>query len=88
MVTAGKRDKRTLRTLLEDALGGHRLSDEEALRLFLTDDRSVWQIAAAADEAGERTGTCRHVCPESEYQCDELLYQLLWILRLFQKGGG
>ena len=54
MVAAGKHNTQPLRTLLEDTLGGHRLSDEEALRLFLTDDRSVWQIAAAADEKRER----------------------------------
>jgi FO synthase subunit 2 len=54
MVTAGKRNGRTLKTLLEDTLAGHRLSNEEALKLFLTDDRSVWQIAAAADEKRER----------------------------------
>jgi len=54
MVTTGRKNDHTLRTLLEDTLGGHRLSDEEALRLFLTSDRSVWQIAAAADEQRER----------------------------------
>jgi 5-amino-6-(D-ribitylamino)uracil---L-tyrosine 4-hydroxyphenyl transferase len=54
MVAAGKHNTQPLRALLEDALGGHRLSDEEALRLFLADDRSVWQITAAADEKRER----------------------------------
>lgn len=53
-VTTGRKNDHTLRTLLEDTLGGHRLSDEEALRLFLTSDQSVWQIAAAADEQRER----------------------------------
>jgi FO synthase subunit 2 len=54
MVTAGKHNTQPLGALLEDTLGGHRLSDEEALRLFVAEDRSVWQIAAAADEKRER----------------------------------
>ncbi|MCE5297626.1 MAG: 5-amino-6-(D-ribitylamino)uracil--L-tyrosine 4-hydroxyphenyl transferase CofH [Methanoregulaceae archaeon] len=53
-MNTGRKNEHTLRTLLEDTLGGHRLSDEEALRLFLTGDRGVWQIAAAADEQRAR----------------------------------
>lgn len=53
-MNTGRKDEHTLRTLLEDTLGGYRLSDEEALRLFLTGDRGVWQIAAAADEQRAR----------------------------------
>jgi FO synthase subunit 2 len=43
-----------LRILLDDVRGGHRLSGDEALRLFLTRDRQVWEIAAAADEVREQ----------------------------------
>jgi 5-amino-6-(D-ribitylamino)uracil---L-tyrosine 4-hydroxyphenyl transferase len=44
---------RTLSVLLEDAKEGHRLSGKEALVLFKTRGRQVWEIAAAADEARE-----------------------------------
>jgi FO synthase subunit 2 len=54
MVTVGRKNEHRLKILLEDTLGGHRLSEEEALRLFLTTDRIVWQIASAADEQRER----------------------------------
>lgn len=43
-----------IRVLLKDILGGHRLSDEDALRLIGTRDRRVWDIAGAADELRER----------------------------------
>ena len=42
-----------LKTLLDDVQGGHRLSGDEALRLFRTRDRQVWEIAAAADRVRE-----------------------------------
>ena len=42
-----------LRELLDDAKGGHRLSGKEALALFRTRGRQVWDIAAAADEMRE-----------------------------------
>jgi len=42
-----------LKTLLDDVQGGHRLSADEALRLFRTRDRQVWEIAAAADRVRE-----------------------------------
>jgi FO synthase subunit 2 len=43
-----------LHTLLRDTLAGHRLTEEEAVRLLSTRDRGVWAIAAAADELRER----------------------------------
>jgi len=43
-----------LQRVLEDVLAGHRLTEEEAVRLFSTRDRGVWEIAAAADELRER----------------------------------
>ncbi|MDV2481038.1 7,8-didemethyl-8-hydroxy-5-deazariboflavin synthase subunit CofH [Methanoculleus sp. Wushi-C6] len=43
-----------LRELLDDVLAGHRLTEEEAVRLFTTRGRGVWEIAAAADELRER----------------------------------
>jgi FO synthase subunit 2 len=43
-----------LKTLLDDVKGGYRLSGDEALRLFRTRDRQVWEIAAAADEVREQ----------------------------------
>ena len=43
-----------LTELLEDVKGGHRLDGKEALALFRTRDRKVWQIAAAADEVREQ----------------------------------
>ena len=54
MVAEGRKNERALRTLLRDILGGHRMSDKEALQLFRTNDRSIWQIAASADEKRER----------------------------------
>ncbi|WP_292519291.1 5-amino-6-(D-ribitylamino)uracil--L-tyrosine 4-hydroxyphenyl transferase CofH [Methanoculleus sp.] len=42
-----------LRQVLEDALAGHRLTEEEAVRLLSTCDRDVWTIAAAADDLRE-----------------------------------
>lgn len=41
-------DKR-LRVLLKDANTSHRLTEEEALLLFRTQGRDVWDVAAAAD---------------------------------------
>ena len=43
-----------LRTLLSDVKAGHRLDEDEALSLFSTRDRQVWEIAAAADEVREQ----------------------------------
>ncbi len=42
-----------LRQVLKDVLAGHRLTEEEAVRLLSTRDRGVWEIAAAADELRE-----------------------------------
>jgi FO synthase subunit 2 len=44
---------RTLSVLLEDVKGGHRLSGKEALLLFRTRGRQVWEIATAADQVRE-----------------------------------
>jgi FO synthase subunit 2 len=49
---AGK-NGRDFRTLLDDAITGHRLTEGEAVRLFSCNDRQVWQIAAAADTRRE-----------------------------------
>jgi FO synthase subunit 2 len=43
-----------LHDLLDDTLAGHRLTEEEAVRLLSTRDRGVWEIAAAADELREQ----------------------------------
>jgi FO synthase subunit 2 len=45
---------RTLSVLLDDVKGGHRLSGKEALVLFRTRGRQIWEIAAAADEVREK----------------------------------
>jgi 5-amino-6-(D-ribitylamino)uracil---L-tyrosine 4-hydroxyphenyl transferase len=44
----------TLHALLADVLAGHRLTEDEAVRLLKTRDRSIWAIATAADEVRER----------------------------------
>ncbi len=44
----------SLKNLLDDTLAGHRLTEEEAVRLLEIRDRGVWEIAAAADELRER----------------------------------
>ena len=44
---------RNLKTLLDDVEGGHRMSADEALRLFRIRDRQVWEIATAADRVRE-----------------------------------
>ncbi len=44
----------SLHDLLNDTLAGHRLTEEEAVRLLKTRNRDVWDIAAAADELRER----------------------------------
>ncbi len=54
MVAGNKINTQSLSTLLEDARGGYRLSDDDARQLFLVNDRRIWQIAAAADERRER----------------------------------
>ncbi len=41
-------------TLLKDVRNGHRLSEEECLRLFSVNDRQVWDVAAAADAMREQ----------------------------------
>nr|WP_303715478.1 5-amino-6-(D-ribitylamino)uracil--L-tyrosine 4-hydroxyphenyl transferase CofH [Methanoculleus marisnigri] len=43
-----------LRQMLDDVLAGHRLTEEEAVRLLRTHDRGVWEIAAAADTLREQ----------------------------------
>jgi len=43
-----------LRQILDDVLAGHRLTEEEAVRLLSTRGRGVWEIAAAADEFREQ----------------------------------
>jgi len=43
-----------LQQVLDDVLAGHRLTEEEAVRLLSTRGRDVWKIAAAADELRER----------------------------------
>jgi 5-amino-6-(D-ribitylamino)uracil---L-tyrosine 4-hydroxyphenyl transferase len=53
-MSAGHGKVRELKTLLEDVKGGARLSGDEALRLFRTHDRQVWEIATAADEVREQ----------------------------------
>ncbi len=44
----------SLNNLLDDVLAGHRLTEEEAVRLLSARGRDVWKIAAAADELRER----------------------------------
>ncbi len=44
---------RDLRTVLSDAAGGHRISEQDALALFMTRGRDLWKIVAAADEKRE-----------------------------------
>ena len=44
----------SVRTLLDDVKAGHRLSGDEAERLFRVRDRQVWEVASAADEMRER----------------------------------
>jgi len=44
-----------LRVLFRDAKGGHRLTEGEALQLFRTRGRDVWDIAAAADSKRQET---------------------------------
>jgi len=53
-MSAGHGKVRDLKTLLDDVKEGYRLSGDEALRLFRTRDRQVWEIAAAADEMREQ----------------------------------
>jgi 5-amino-6-(D-ribitylamino)uracil---L-tyrosine 4-hydroxyphenyl transferase len=43
-----------LKTLLDDVKNGHRLSNDEAAELFRTQNRNIWEIAAAADETREQ----------------------------------
>ena len=45
---------RTLFVILDDVKAGHRLSTKEALALFKTRGRQIWEIAAAADEVREQ----------------------------------
>jgi FO synthase subunit 2 len=45
---------RSLVILLDDVKGGHRMTAEEALRLFETRGREVWDIASAADNVREQ----------------------------------
>lgn len=43
-----------LRQIPDAVLAGHRLTEEEAVRLLSTRDRGAWEIAAAADTLRER----------------------------------
>lgn len=43
-----------LLTLLDNIKTGHRMSEDEALRLFRVRNRQVWEIAAVADEVREQ----------------------------------
>ena len=43
-----------LQQVLDDALAGHRLTEEQAVSLLSARGRDVWRIAAAADELRER----------------------------------
>jgi len=45
---------RTVSVILDDVLGGHRLTDDEAVILMKTRGRDVWKVTAAADEMRER----------------------------------
>lgn len=42
-----------LHTLLNDVIGGYKLTNEEAIHLLKIKDRQVWEIARAADELRE-----------------------------------
>ncbi|HOB17300.1 MAG TPA: 5-amino-6-(D-ribitylamino)uracil--L-tyrosine 4-hydroxyphenyl transferase CofH [Candidatus Methanoculleus thermohydrogenotrophicum] len=44
----------SLHDLLDDTLAGHRLTEEEATRLFKTRGRDIWDVVAAADELRRR----------------------------------
>jgi len=43
-----------IRTILSDVLGGHRLTEEDALALFRATGRDAMRVASAADEMRER----------------------------------
>lgn len=43
-----------VRQLLDDVLGGHRMTNDEARMLMSVRDRKVWDIATAADELRQR----------------------------------
>lgn len=45
--------KSAITTLLRDILAGHRLSEEEGLQLLQVRDRTIWDIARAADQVRE-----------------------------------
>ncbi|NYT21959.1 MAG: 5-amino-6-(D-ribitylamino)uracil--L-tyrosine 4-hydroxyphenyl transferase CofH [Methanomicrobiales archaeon] len=47
------RENGELGGILDAAVSGNRLSEEDALRLFMVSDRLVWDIARAADELRE-----------------------------------
>jgi FO synthase subunit 2 len=67
-----------MKLLLEDVLGGHRLTEQEAVGLLKTRDGGIWEIAAAADRMREMkagntvtyvrnqnlhiTNICKNVC--------------------------
>jgi FO synthase subunit 2 len=46
-------DDRELHGILDEALAGNRLSEEDAYRLFSIGDRRIWDVARAADERRE-----------------------------------
>jgi FO synthase subunit 2 len=46
-------ERRELRAIIEGALSGNRLSEEDACMLFSTSDRRIWEVASAADERRE-----------------------------------
>jgi FO synthase subunit 2 len=70
--------EKAMKQLLEDVLGGYRLTEEEASGLLKTRDRGIWEIVAAADQLREMkvgdtvtyvrnqnlhiTNICKNVC--------------------------
>jgi len=52
-ITPRDREGRELGDILDTAVSGNRLSEEDALRLFRVSDRRVWDIVHAADERRE-----------------------------------
>ncbi len=53
IVSFRDREDRRLGGILDAILSGDRLSEEDALLLFLTGDRRIWEITQAADEQRE-----------------------------------
>ena len=81
--------KDSIRELLDDVLGGHRMTVEEAEALMSVRDRRLWEIASAADEMRERAvGNRITVCQEPEYQRNKHLCQCVRFLWILQKTRG